>query len=107
MENKYSAQDRRIYFDTAGSIAEVNVDAAGGGMLFGECEAFITTNLLPADVQATYENIRLANPALQTPKGRLRWAETVMFWATSIGDQLAEMTAAGREINKDFFSQSI
>ncbi len=103
LEKKYSAQDRRIYFDTAGSIAEVNVDAAGGGMLFGECEAFITTHILPADVQATYENIRLANPALQTPKGRLRWAETVMFWATSIGDQLAEMTAAGREINKDFF----
>ena len=102
-KKKYSPEKRRIYFDTTGPLTEVNVDAAGGGMLFGECEKFLAEQLFPPDAKPSYEEIRLANQALQTAKGRLRWAETVMFWATSIGDQLAEMTAAGRTVNKNFF----
>ena len=103
LEGKYTPEQRRIFFDTLGPLADINVDAAGGGMLFGESEAFIKEHVLPKNIKASYENIRLANPALQTAVGRLRWAETVMFWASSIGDQLAEMTAAGREKNNDFF----
>lgn len=103
LEAKYPPEERRIHFDTTGLLTEINVDAAGGGMLFGLCHEFLVTHVLPPDVPGTFENVRLANPALQTPQGRLRWAETVMFWGSSIGEQLAEMTAAGREVNPEFF----
>jgi len=104
LEHKYpDPQDRRIYFDTTGGLGEINVDAAGGGMLFGEAEAFLKEQVLPYGERPAYENIRLANPALAAPEGRLRWAETMMFWAHSIGDQLAELARAGCEINENFF----
>lgn len=103
VEAKYPPAERRIYFDTTGPLAEINIDAAGGGMLYGLCHDFLAEHVLPPEVPPTFENIRLANPALQTPEGRLRWAETVMFWGYSIGDQLAEMTVAGRRQNPDFF----
>lgn len=104
LERKYPDPDqRRIFFDTADSLTDINIDAAGGGMLFGETSQFLAEHGLSPDVSPTYENIRLANPALQTPVGRLRWAETVTFWCYSIGDQLLEMRQAGREVNPDFF----
>ena len=103
LESKYSPEERRIFFDTTGPLDKVHVDAAGGGMLFGETAAFITEHVLPENIAPTFKNVRLANPALQTPVGRLRWAETMMFWGYSIGEQLAEMRNVGREVNPDFF----
>ena len=103
LEKKYSPSERRIFFDTTGFLEEKNVDASGGGMLFGETTAFVAEHVLPESLEPNFENIRLANPALHTPEGRLRWAETMMFWGHSIGDQLAEMRDAGREVNPDFF----
>jgi len=103
LEKKYPGPERRIYFDANGPLDEINVDAAGGGMLFGECSEFIRNHVLAEQVAPTFENLRLANPALQTPAGRLRWAETMMFWSASIGDMLAEMREAGRQVNPEFF----
>jgi hypothetical protein len=103
LEKKYPAPDRRIHFDTIGPLQDINVDAAGGGMMFGECSEFIQEHVLSDRMAPTYESLRLANPALQTAAGRLRWAETLMFWSASIGDMLAEMRDAGRKSNPDFF----
>ena len=83
-------------------LTEVSIDNMGGGMLTGECAAFIAEKLLPSGVRPSFDAVRLANPALQTPKGRLAWAETKMFWADSIEEQLAEMRAAGQAVNPDF-----
>ena len=103
LEKKYSPAERRIHFDTSGSLQEVHVDAAGGGMLYGETADFIKANVLSDLTAATFEALRLANPGLATPAGRLRWAETQMFWSSSIGEMLAEMRAAGRKSNRNFF----
>ncbi|HPI73134.1 MAG TPA: beta-galactosidase trimerization domain-containing protein [bacterium] len=103
LERKYPQSEWPIHFDTADSLQEVNVDAAGGGMLYGETEQFVAERILSVASPAIFESLRLANPALQTPIGRLRWAETQMFWNQSIGDMLAEMRDAGRETNPDFF----
>ncbi len=103
LEAKYTPEERRTHFDTTGSLKPVNVDNAGGGMLIGESHAFVRDHLLPPGTQPTFENVRLANPALQTRIGRLRWAETLMFWGDSIGDMLSEMGEAGRKVDPDFF----
>ncbi|MBN2327949.1 MAG: beta-galactosidase [Candidatus Omnitrophica bacterium] len=103
LEKKYPPEKRRIPFDTVGSLDPVHVDNAGGGMLTGETAAFLSENVLQPGVQPTFENVRLENPALHSRIGRLRWAETMMFWSASIGDMLSEMREAGRRENPDFF----
>ena len=103
LENKYSPEERRIHFDTTGPLDPKHVDNAGGGMLVGETAEFLIEKVLPPGSDLAFETIRLANPALQTRIGRLRWAETMMFWAWSIGDMLKAMQAAGREIDPEFF----
>jgi len=103
LEAKYPPEERRITFDTAGPLDPVHVDNAGGGELTGETAAYIRTRLIPPERHPSWEAIRLANPALQTPEGRLRWAETMMFWADSVGEMLQEVRDAGRKVDPDFF----
>lgn len=102
LERRYPPEKRRIPFDTTGPLDPEHVDNAGGGMLSGTIQLFLGEKILPPGVQPTFENVRLANPALQSSVGRLRWAETMMFWADSIGGMLAEMRDAGRTENDDF-----
>ena len=103
LEAKYPPEERRIPFDTTGPLEPTHVDNAGGGTLTGDCQAFLADKVLRPGTQPTFENVRLMNPALQTRVGRLRWAETLMFWGDSIGDMLAEMRDAGRAVNPDYF----
>lgn len=103
LEEKYPPEERRIPFDTTGPLDPVHVDNAGGGMLIGETHEFVAEKILRPGTQPTFENTRLANPALQDRIGRLRWAETMMFWGDSIGDMLAEMRSAGQKVNPGFF----
>ncbi len=103
LENKYTPEERRIPFDTTGPLNSQHVDNSGGGMMMGLSSGFITDNVLHPGVQPSFENVRLENPALQTPEGRLQWAETIMFWGDSIGEMLQEMRDSGRRVNPDFF----
>lgn len=103
LEKRYPPDERRIHFDTTGALDEEHVDNAGGGMLFGETTAFVAEHMFWPGVRPTYERVRLLNPALQSPAGLLRWAETQRFWAASIGAMLSEMTEAGCAVKPDFF----
>ncbi|HNT88135.1 MAG TPA: hypothetical protein PKL84_09750, partial [Candidatus Hydrogenedentes bacterium] len=103
LEEKYPPEARRMPFDTTGALDLEHVAHAGSGMIIGEVSAFIAAQCLPPSVRPSFDAVRLANPALQTPAGRLRWAETCMFWAASIAEMLDEMGRAGREVSPDFF----
>ncbi len=103
LEAKFPPVEREGIFATAGPLDSQHVANAGGGMIMGQACAFVAERMLSPGVQPCFENVRLANPALQTPGGRLRWAETTRFWADSIGDMLAELRDAGRRVNPDFF----
>lgn len=103
LESKYTPEQRRIHFDTMGPLDLEHVSNAGSGMLTGEAFGFLAGRFLRPGTRATMGAVQLANPALQTPIGRLRWAETTRFWADSIGDMLAEMRDAGRDANPAFF----
>ena len=103
LEAKFPPDERAEIFGTSGPLDSQQVANAGGGMIMGQASAFVAERLLPPDIRPSFENLRLANPALQTPAGRLRWAETTRFWAGSIGEMLAELRDAGRPTNPDFF----
>ena len=103
LEEKFPPDEREAIFGTAGPLDSQHVANAGGGMIMGQACAFVAERLLPPEIRPSFENVRLANPALQTPAGRLRWAETTQFWAESVGDMLAELRDAGRRVNPAFF----
>ncbi|HQE81489.1 MAG TPA: hypothetical protein PLM14_00730 [Candidatus Hydrogenedentes bacterium] len=103
LEKRYPPQERLVHFDTTGALDAEHVANAGGGMLVGEASAFISEQVLAPGIRPTFEALRLANPALQTPEGRLRWFETQKFWAYSNGQMLAQMRDAGRTVKPDFF----
>ncbi len=105
LEANYEPARRRIDFDTKGPLDAVHLDYAGGGNLGGMAEGFIRSMLADkGDPRALgFEETRLANPALQTPRGQLLWAETKRFWSESAGEQLEAMQDAGREARPGYF----
>jgi hypothetical protein len=103
LEGRYPSEERRVAFDTTGPLDSLHVDNAGSGTLVGEAVAFIREHALQQGAQPTFDAVRLSNPALQSPMGRLRWVETKMFWAASMGDMLRELRDAGRTVKPAFF----
>jgi glycosyl hydrolase family 42 (putative beta-galactosidase) len=102
LEARVSDDERRILFNTEGRLESHHIDNAGGGALTGLTASFLHEYALAPGQRPTFENIRLANPALGTRVGHLRWAETTIFWCESMAAFLCDVRDAGREIDPSF-----
>jgi len=105
LEDSYSEEKLTQWLGTA-NLDEARIEEGGNGWLWGwahDYRVWMEQRHSPRELEKMFGAPDLSQWGIRTPEERALWAETKLFWADSIRENLDYVRQVGSEVRGDFY----